>query len=234
MRPPAIFPVSLATAVLLLAGCDAHHVPSDHAAPVQAYPVAGTAAPSAAPPLTGSQRAAGGSFLPYAPGLTAITYDPAVVPPGATARLTVATTARGTTVRLTVTGMVPRRSYGAHLHTRPCTAVPDRAGPHYQHRRDPKAAASPPPADPAYANPDNEVWLDFTADAQGAATSTATQNWMFDETQPPRVADPARAVHPYRKRGCRDGRAASGMPDPALALGRLGRRSLLSVRGGNV
>jgi Cu-Zn family superoxide dismutase len=48
------------------------------------------------------------------------------------------------------------------------------------------AAASPPSADPAYANPRNEVWLDFTADTRGAATVTASQDWAFDEAEPPR------------------------------------------------
>ena len=30
------------------------------------------------------------------------------------------------------------------------------------------------------------MWLDFTADGQGAATSTAVQKWMFNELSPPR------------------------------------------------
>ncbi len=127
-----------------------------------------------------------GTFLAFPQSTRAITYDPKVVPPGATAQLTVARTARGTTVRLTAAGLVPRRAYGAHLHTQPCTATPGEAGPHYQHSPDPRAAASPPPADPAYANPRNEVWLDFTADSRGAATVTAHQDWTFDEVEPPR------------------------------------------------
>ncbi len=39
---------------------------------------------------------ASGTFLPYQPGAQAITYDPAVVPPGATARLTITTMPYGT------------------------------------------------------------------------------------------------------------------------------------------
>jgi Cu-Zn family superoxide dismutase len=127
-----------------------------------------------------------GTFLPFPQGTRAVTYNPKVVPPGATAQVSVARTAGGTTVRLTATGFVPRRAYGAHLHTRPCTATPEDAGPHYQHSPDPKGGSSPPPADPAYANPRNEVWLDFTADSRGAATATAQQNWTFDEVEPPR------------------------------------------------
>ena len=122
-----------------------------------------------------------GTFVPYTPGAAAVTYDPAVVPPGATARVGVAPAADGVTVRLTATGLVPRRAYGAHLHTRPCAAAPDAAGPHYQHRRDPKT----PSVDPAYANPRNEVWLDFTADVGGAAGVTAAHP-AFDGGTPPR------------------------------------------------
>jgi Cu-Zn family superoxide dismutase len=40
--------------------------------------------------------------------------------------------------------------------------------------------------DPAYANPRNEVWLDLTADAAGAAAVTTRLTWTFDEVEPPR------------------------------------------------
>ncbi|MEV6492531.1 hypothetical protein AB0M20_28510 [Actinoplanes sp. NPDC051633] len=156
-------------------------------------------------------------------GTTAITFDPRIVPVGATAQVTTARVASGITVRLAVTGMLPRRTYGAHLHTKPCTPDPAAAGPHYQHEQSPTPSASTPapskqasakptpsksatskpatskPAtstpsgsaspsgpDPAYANPENEVWLDFTADREGAATATAVQEWAFDELTPPR------------------------------------------------
>jgi len=125
---------------------------------------------------------ASGTFLPYRPGSTAITYDPAVVPPGARARLAITTIPYGTVVRLTAAGFIPRRAYGAHLHTMPCTAVPDEAGPHYQHRHDP----SSPSVDPSYANPQNEVWLDFTADATGAGTAVSQLNWAFGPAAAPR------------------------------------------------
>jgi len=118
---------------------------------------------------------ASGTFLPFRPGSTAITYDPVVVPPGARARVAVTETTHGTVVRLTAAGFIPRRAYGAHLHTRPCTAVPDEAGPHYQHRHD-----------PSYANPRNEVWLDFTADATGAGTAVSELDWTFGPADPPR------------------------------------------------
>ena len=133
-----------------------------------------------------SEGTSSGTFLPFPQSARAVTYDPKVVPPGATAQVTIARTATGTTVRLTAAGLVPRRAYGAHLHTRSCTATPADAGPHYQHRPDPGAAASPPSVDPAYANPRNEVWLDLTADAAGAAAVTTRLTWTFDEVEPPR------------------------------------------------
>ncbi|GAA0465436.1 hypothetical protein Ade02nite_47830 [Paractinoplanes deccanensis] len=125
---------------------------------------------------------AAGTFLPYRPNSTAITYDPAVVPAGARAEVGITRNAAGMIVRLTTAGLIPRRSYGAHLHTAPCTATPDDAGPHYQHSKDPKT----PSVDPSYANPRNEIWLDFTADTTGAATATSEQRWTFPTTDTPR------------------------------------------------
>ena len=132
---------------------------------------------------------AAGTFQAYRPGSTAITYDPKVVPPGSSARVEIGAAVGVLRIRLTVAGMVPRRPYGAHLHTMPCTAVADQAGPHYQHRHDP--AASPAAGDPAYANPGNEVWLDFAADATGSASATSVQAWTF----PPGAAPRSLVVH---------------------------------------
>jgi superoxide dismutase, Cu-Zn family len=130
----------------------------------------------------GPSLVAVGTFQPYRPGSAAITYDPQVVPPGARARVAVTRTPTGLVVRLTVAGMVPRRPYGAHLHTQPCAATAGAAGPHYQHMHDPKT----PSVDPSYANPGNEVWLDFLADGAGAGTAVAQENWAFDPEAPPR------------------------------------------------
>ncbi|MBL7256765.1 superoxide dismutase family protein [Actinoplanes sp. LDG1-01] len=122
---------------------------------------------------------ASGTFLPYKPGSTAITYDPAVVPPGATASVAISQNTQAMEVRVTAAGLIPRRVYGAHLHTMPCTAVPDAAGPHYQHQADP----SKPSVDPSYANPQNEVWLDFTVDGYGEASAASLVKWAFPAGQ---------------------------------------------------
>ncbi|MFG1926688.1 superoxide dismutase family protein [Cryptosporangium sp. NPDC048952] len=120
-----------------------------------------------------------GTFAPYSPSATAIAYDPKLIPSGASAHLTIAEIVDTTTVTLDVRGLLPNRTYGAHLHTMPCGPTGKAAGPHYQHRPDPAAAASPPSVDQLYANPQNEVWLDVTTDSQGTGTSKSTQQWRF-------------------------------------------------------
>ena len=40
-----------------------------------------------------------------------------------------------------------------------------------------------PSVDPAYANPDNEIWLDLTTDGDGNATAQAVQRWQFPNAQ---------------------------------------------------
>ncbi|MEV4709122.1 superoxide dismutase family protein [Actinoplanes sp. NPDC049316] len=205
----------LITAVAALAGCAGSGgtgpagVTAQPPPPGTPWMVTGGGSPTAAPgPSDGAplnQNTTTGTFLPAPDGTRAITYDPAVVPPGATAEVTIDTTNQGVRVRLSVTGMVPRRAYGAHLHTGSCTSVPDDAGPHYQH----DIAPSKPSADPVYANPHNEVWLDFTADVRGAATVTSAQDWTFDPARPPRSL----VVHAERTRTGKD----AGTAGPRVA-----------------
>ena len=137
-----------------------------------------------------------GTFQPS--GGPAVAYDPGLVPAGATARLTSFAVAGGLAIRLSVAGLVPRHMYGAHLHTGPCTATPDEAGPHYQHEPDPRASASAPSVDPSFANPRNEVWLDLTADRDGRATVTTVHEGPFAAASPPRSlvlhAEPTRTA----------------------------------------
>ncbi|WP_232237548.1 MULTISPECIES: superoxide dismutase family protein [Actinoalloteichus] len=105
---------------------------------------------------------------------SAVTYDPVMVPTGSK----VAVTAWGlwdgrTNIVLGVTGLTPGHAYGAHLHQEPCGDEPEDAGPHYQNEVDPVQ----PSVDPAYANPENEVWLDFTPDADGEAVAMTSVGW---------------------------------------------------------
>ncbi|BBF99324.1 MULTISPECIES: superoxide dismutase family protein [Pseudonocardia] len=108
----------------------------------------------------------------------AYTYDTELVPAGATLEVTSAESEGSTTTTLRVTGLQPNRTYGSHAHTQPCTAEDGAdAGPHYQFSEDPVT----PSVDPAYANPQNEIWLDLTTDETGAGESTSTVAWTFPD-----------------------------------------------------
>lgn len=124
---------------------------------------------------------AAASTVPAAAGTFAtagdvITYRPDLVPVGAHAAV-VSLPTTGTTVLLGVRGLLPERRYGAHVHTRACGPAPTDAGPHFQHVVDPVQ----PSVDPAYANPENEIWLDFTTDRRGNAFAVAAVDWRFAE-----------------------------------------------------
>ncbi|MFE0099937.1 superoxide dismutase family protein [Streptomyces sp. NPDC059009] len=103
----------------------------------------------------------------------AITYDMKLVPAAAWIRVEQRSDERGTTVGLRVTGLKAGHKYGVHVHQKPCGADPAAAGGHYQHRPDPVQ----PSENPAYRNPDNEVWLDFTARADGSGRASAHHRW---------------------------------------------------------
>ncbi|SHK41661.1 superoxide dismutase, Cu-Zn family [Pseudonocardia thermophila] len=115
-------------------------------------------------------------------GTGGITYDPALVPVGASAVVTATTRDGGEVVTLTLRGVLPDRTYGAHAHTNACGETGDAAGPHFQFDVDPVQ----PSVDPRWANPQNEVWLDLTTDASGTGTSTATLNKTFPDDRRPR------------------------------------------------
>ncbi|WP_200302303.1 superoxide dismutase family protein [Streptomyces adelaidensis] len=105
----------------------------------------------------------------------AVTYDMELVPAAGWIEVRQHTAAGGATaVGLRVTGLRPGHAYGAHVHQKPCGAAPGDAGGHYQHR---------PAHDPAHTadavSAENEVWLDFTADAAGAGKAGARHTWGF-------------------------------------------------------
>ncbi|MFD7896386.1 superoxide dismutase family protein [Streptomyces sp. NPDC059743] len=130
-----------------------------------------------------------GWFAPPSPFQlsNALTYDVKKVPVGS--RISVVQQVRehtgehtgeraggtGITVRLRLSGLLPDRMYGAHVHTKPCGRTPDASGPHYQNVEDPNQ----PSIDPAYANTENEVWLDFTTDAGGHGAAESRHDWRF-------------------------------------------------------
>ncbi|WP_086668630.1 superoxide dismutase family protein [Lentzea kentuckyensis] len=131
-----------------------------------------TETPGATPPPAGiavAEPAASGDQP------KAITHDTKRAPAGATLATSATVDNGSTTVTLTVTGLLPNTEYGSHAHTKPCGAKAADSGPHYQDEKDPVS----PSVDPAYANRDNEIWLDFTTDDKGSATSSAKVNWEF-------------------------------------------------------
>jgi Cu-Zn family superoxide dismutase len=103
-------------------------------------------------------------------------YNPELVPDGTRAHI-FALSALGTTTVLSVYGLLPNHEYGAHAHTKACGATGDVAGPHFQYHPDPVL----PSVDPTYANPRNEVWLDFTTDRLGIGVAVSRVDWTFGE-----------------------------------------------------
>jgi Cu-Zn family superoxide dismutase len=166
------FAVGLALTATLAAGC-AQSDPgeSDGSAPQDTS----QAEPTATPSVTAS------IFLPPGEGSGAITYDETAVPEGATSDVQVRTQEGRTEVQFIGTSLEGGRDFGAHVHTQPCGDDPADSGPHYQNEVDPAATGDEPSNDPAYANPENEVWLDFTTDDDGNAQATSTVDWEFRE-----------------------------------------------------
>lgn len=144
------------------------------------------ATPPAEPPATpavSSPIIVDSSFsATFVPGIPAVTYDPAAVPETATVRFIVVPDGQAS---LTVAGFGPDQIFPARLHTNECGPSGVDAGPRYQHTIDP---------DPADANPENEVWLNFTTDGTGVANVEALHPWPFNPNRPPRsllVGDPS-------------------------------------------
>ncbi|KAA5829153.1 superoxide dismutase family protein [Saccharopolyspora hirsuta] len=164
--------VGACAAAALLAGCGGGPTP----------PPTGNQPTQEHPPSheqTASTKQASATYGAFEPGAKAVTYNPALVPTGAKVDLTSQRTNGRTKITVNVHGLVPNREYGAHVHTKPCGATGEDAGPHFQEKADPVK----PSVDPAYANPQNEVWLDFHTDAQGNASATTEGAWSFDTRQ---------------------------------------------------
>lgn len=114
---------------------------------------------------------------------SAYTYaDPA--PEGAEMTVVVTEGEDATTFVLEVAGFEPDRGYAVHAHVNPCGTTGDDAGPHFQNEVDPAATPDEPSADPAYANPENEVWLDLSTDADGAGTGEAEVPFALGDDAP--------------------------------------------------
>jgi len=131
----------------------------------------------------GAEQSFDGTLAPPESADGAFTYDPAA-PEGAELSVTVSPADDDTTFELTVSGLEPDRGYAVHAHTKPCGPTGDAAGPHFQDELDPAATSSKPSSDPAYANPENEVWLDLETDGEGAGSAEATVPFTFSDEAP--------------------------------------------------
>ena len=127
-----------------------------------------------------------GTLGPADRGSGAVTYDTAVAPEGAQLSVTITEEDGSTVVALDVVGLLPDRGYAAHAHVKPCGATGADAGPHFQNNPDPAARPDHPSSDPAYANPENEVWLDLHTDADGDGQADAEVPFTLVPNRSPR------------------------------------------------
>jgi Cu-Zn family superoxide dismutase len=144
-----------------------------------------------AAPATAASRlvVAGGRF---GSGDGAFTYDAALVPASARAVVLAVYPRSGrTAVVMSVRGLLPDHDYGAHVHNNACGPAGTDAGSHFQNAVDPVQ----PSVDPAFANPRNEIWLDFTTDRRGNAIAFAVQDFQFGARRPDSVVIHAMHTH---------------------------------------
>ncbi|WP_028649895.1 superoxide dismutase family protein [Nocardiopsis sp. CNT312] len=167
--------VGLALTALIATGCAADESSGGTTGEESAATNERAPQPTASPSVTVS------TFMPVGETESTFTYDETAVPAGATSDIQVRVEEGQTFVQFTGTGLEPEREFGAHVHTDPCGEDPADAGPHYQNEQDPAATADEPSNDPAYANPENEVWLDFTTDETGNVVADSTVDWEFRE-----------------------------------------------------
>lgn len=112
----------------------------------------------------------------------AYTYDAAQLPSGTLIRVGVTYPGNGSTVvTLHLKGALPNRDYGAHAHVAACGATGSAAGGHFQFVPFPAGGTA---TDPAYANPDNEIWLDLTTDEYGNGSSQTVVAWQPGTRRP--------------------------------------------------
>jgi Cu-Zn family superoxide dismutase len=77
-----------------------------------------------------------------------------------------------TIVTLQVRGLPANREFGAHAHVLACNN--NKAGGHYQN-----VPAAPSGNTSDFANPQNEIWLDFTTNSAGNGSAQTTVAWTF-------------------------------------------------------
>ena len=144
------------------------------------------APPAATSETPQAERSRTGTLVTPANANGAFTYNPSA-PAGTQLTVDITSGDASTTVVLISKGLAPNRGYAVHTHTKPCGPTGDDAGPHYQNTIDPAATPEKPSTDPAYANPQNEIWLDIRIDATGSGTSKTTVPFVFTDRAPASV-----------------------------------------------
>ena len=172
----ARFPLALAAACLATATACGDPGPP---------PIAPGPLPTEQPTL--EETRAEGTLAPPEQAQDAYTYDPALAPEGARISVAAGEADGATRVNLQVQGILPNRGYAVHAHARACGPTGDAAGPHYQHQVDPAATPEHPSTDPAYANPQNEIWLDLRTDGAGNAETSTEVPFVFTDRAPASV-----------------------------------------------
>lgn len=168
--------LALAAVAAAAAACSSDEpAPADGADP--------TSAPAGGQQFRGS-LAEPGSGQPAQGEVPAYTYDPAAAPAGAQLAAEVESGGGVTSIRLDVEGLQPDRGYAVHAHVNPCGDDGMAAGPHFQNEVDPAATPDTPSSDPAYANPENEFWLDLGTDAEGNGDATAEVPFGLTDRRP--------------------------------------------------
>ncbi|SFO99478.1 superoxide dismutase, Cu-Zn family [Amycolatopsis arida] len=180
-QPLGRLTAALAVAGLLATAC------SDDTAPVEDYP---PPPPGPAEGLTETptqdepELTHSGRLAPPETAQDAYTYNPELAPAGAELTVEVDRDGGATAVEFSVDGLLPNRGYAVHAHVDPCGQTGEAAGPHFQHNVDPNATPDNPSTDPAYANPDNEIWLDIRTNGEGDGETRTTVPFVFTERAP--------------------------------------------------
>ena len=189
----------LAVAAVLAGGC-ASGQPAAPAAPPSAAAPAATVEPTA----TADDTDADGVLAAPDRASNAFTYNPALAPEGAGIDVEVDDRGGTTEIRLDAEGLLPNRGYAVHAHVNACGPAGDAAGPHFQNQVDPAAAPGKPSTDPAYANPQNEIWLDLRTDGEGDGGSSAEVPFVFTDRAPASIV-----IHEAETTGTAAGQAGT-------------------------
>jgi Cu-Zn family superoxide dismutase len=104
-----------------------------------------------------------GAFGPWIDGVVAVTYAPDKVPTGAKVSVQQVSTKSQVSVSLTVSGLLPNRSYGAEMHAKTCS-------------KNAAAAGAITQAVNTSSSHRAKNILDFTTDTDGNASPSTTLN----------------------------------------------------------